>query len=313
MSKHRIAITTAASLLLACGALADTPQFAQAGVAFLEKHCVECHGAKKQKADLALHEFRDDLSVLKARRRWKDIVEMVRGGDMPPEKQPQPDAAEKQAFLDSVAGVFAKAGSAKPDPGRATQRRLNRTEYNNTIRDLLKVETRPADDFPSDEVGNGFDNIGDVLSVSPVLMERYLDAAERIAEAAIPVNQLKPAKRTMAGRFCEPASAHVPQDRFRPICGAETDPVRSGPLNTPARIAPDGEHVMRLRLYAKSPSGKPVKIALLVTGEHIAKPAPDSETAKLDGAQRFITNRCVILKVAEVTDRKSTRLNSSHG
>src|SRR5690606_15488506 len=72
-----------------------------------------------------------------------------------------------------------------PNPGRVTVRRLNRTEYNNTIRDLVGVDFQPADDFPSDDVGYGFDNIGDVLSISPLLMEKYLDAAEQIAGKAI--------------------------------------------------------------------------------------------------------------------------------
>ena len=72
-----------------------------------------------------------------------------------------------------------------PDPGRVTARRLNRTEYNNTIRDLLGVDLRPADDFPQDDSGYGFDNIADVLSLSPVLMEKYMSAAERVARTAL--------------------------------------------------------------------------------------------------------------------------------
>ena len=73
----------------------------------------------------------------------------------------------------------------KPDPGRVTARRLNRVEYNNTVRDLLGVDFKPAADFPADDSGYGFDNIGDVLSLSPVLMEKYLAAAEKIARKAI--------------------------------------------------------------------------------------------------------------------------------
>src|ERR1700731_873658 len=80
--------------------------------------------------------------------------------------------------------------TAKPDPGRVTARRLNRYEYNNTIHDLLAINLRPADDFPADDSGYGFDNIGDVLSLSPVLMEKYLAAAEKIAKAAIVADQL---------------------------------------------------------------------------------------------------------------------------
>ena len=74
---------------------------------------------------------------------------------------------------------------AKSQPGNITLQRLNKAEYNNTIRDLIGLDLRPADDFPSDDVGYGFDNIGDVLSMSPLLMEKYMRAAENIAEAAI--------------------------------------------------------------------------------------------------------------------------------
>jgi hypothetical protein len=90
------------------------------------------------------------------------------------------------SILAAVTLLFA----AKPDPGRVTARRLNRYEYNNTIRDLLAIDFRPADDFPADDSGYGFDNIGDVLSLSPVLMEKYLHAAERIARTAIGINAL---------------------------------------------------------------------------------------------------------------------------
>ena len=91
--------------------------------------------------------------------------------------------------------------AAKPDPGRVTARRLNRYEYNNTIRDLLAINFRPADDFPADDSGYGFDNIADVLSLSPVLMEKYLHAAEKIARTAIGINALpKPTLETHSRR-----------------------------------------------------------------------------------------------------------------
>ena len=302
MFRQSPAFLAALALLLPfAAARAAAPTFAEAGVPFLEKHCIACHGKEKQKGDLALHEFRDELSVLKARKRWRDVIANVHSGDMPPDDKPQPTAEEKQRFLASIAGIFAKADTAKPDPGRLTVRRLNRAEYNNTIRDLLHIEFRPADDFPSDDVGHGFDNIADVLTVSPVLMERYLDAADRIAELAIPLSAIKPPKRTMSAKFCEPASFNVPQDRFRPLCASEKDAVRSGPLNTPARLIPEGDYIMRVRLFAKSPSGKPVPVALMVSGPGIAKPSPDAEIAKLDGGALGAVKRCIILKVADVT------------
>ncbi len=290
-------------------AAVETP-FAQTGVAFVEKHCVACHGAEKQKGNLALHTVRDDRSLLRARKHWKDVVEMVESGEMPPEDKPQPTAEERRAFVASVNAVFAAANSAPPDPGRTTVRRLNRTEYNNTIRDLLKVEFKPAEDFPSDDVGFGFDNIADVLSVSPVLMERYLDAAERIAEEAIPLNAARPPRRTMAGKYCEPASPQVPQDRFRPINAARREAILSGPLNTPARIGAGEEHWVRAKVYAEAPADVPVRVALLATGPKIANPSPAAELAKLDGVALSAVTPAVILKTAEIKarDEKSAQL-----
>ncbi|MEQ1852106.1 MAG: DUF1587 domain-containing protein [Chthoniobacteraceae bacterium] len=304
MLRSRHAILAALALVPPAGtALAAAPSFAEAGIPFLEKHCVACHGKEKQKGDLALHEFRDDASLLRARKRWRDVIANVQSGDMPPEDRKQPTAEERQQFLASVKAIFARADTARPDPGRLTVRRLNRAEYNNTIRDLLKIDFRPADDFPSDDVGHGFDNIADVLTVSPVLMERYLDAADLIAEQAIPLSAAKPPKRTMAGKYCEPASPHVPQDRFRPICATQREIILSGPLNTPARITADGEYIVRARLFATSPSGKPVRVALLVSGQGIARPSPDAEIAKLDGAALPAVKRCIILKTADVAAR----------
>ncbi len=298
----RIAIIASLGLLPGLhGAPGDTPTFAEAGVPFLEKHCVSCHGKDKQKGDFALHEFRDDLSVLRARKRWRDVVEMVRSGEMPPDDKPQPSAEEKRRFLASVAGIFAKADAGKPDPGRVTVRRLNRNEYNNTIRDLLHIEFRPADDFPSDDVGHGFDNIADVLTVSPVLMERYLDAADKIAEQAIPLSATKPPKRTMGARFCEPSSPKVPNAQWRPFTASESDAPFSGPINTPVRITADGDFIMRARLYAKSADGSPVRVAMIVSGGAIAKPSPAGEIAKLDGAWLQFVKRAHILKTVEIT------------
>ena len=265
------------------GAAAEAAPFAQAGVAFVEKNCVSCHGEKKQKASLALHKVRDDLALLRARKQWLEVVKLVESGDMPPEDEKQPTAEERRAFVASVQAVFAAANSAKPDPGRTTVRRLNRTEYNNTIRDLLHVEFKPAEDFPRDDVGFGFDNIADVLSVSPVLMERYLDAAERIAEEAIPLNPARPPKRTMGGKYCEPANPHVPQDRFRPVNAAQTEAILSGPLNTPVRITAGEEFWVRAKLYAEGPANVPVRVALLAAGPKIAQPSPSAEVAKLTG------------------------------
>ena len=160
--------------------------FAEAGLPFLEKHCLDCHSDAHAEAELSFSGFRDDASLLGQRERWKIVIGMVETGGMPPEDSPQPTAEERDRFLRAVREVFERAArDAKPDPGRVTMRRLNRTEYRNTVRDLVGVDFDPTEDFPSDDIGHGFDNIGDVLTMSPVLMERYLAAAE--ANYRVPV------------------------------------------------------------------------------------------------------------------------------
>src|SRR5262245_28093050 len=167
---------------VAAGKGTTGPEFVREGVAFLQKHCFACHGEKTKKAGLSLQGFRTDGDVLKDRKVWKTVLTMVKTGEMPPAERPRPGVAEIETFAQAVDGVFTRAARTAPDPGRVTIRRLNRSEYNNTIRDLLGVQFNPAEDFPADGVGYGFDNIGDVLSLSPVLVERYLQAAETIAK-----------------------------------------------------------------------------------------------------------------------------------
>ena len=278
--------------------------FSKVGVAFLEKNCTSCHGAEKHKADLTLHQFHDDLSLLKQRRKWKQIIDTVQKGDMPPDDKPQPSDADRRAFLDSARAVFANYDrSAKPDPGRVTLRRLNRSEYNNTVRDLIGLDLQPAADFPGDDVGYGFDNIGDVLSLSPVLMERYLDAAQAIAEQAMPLTPAKPIVRTMYSKYCEPAAPSTPmRGTWRMLTPGKTH-IETGPLNTSFHLEATGEHHYRARVFADSPSGHPVKIALLVAGDGIQNAEPAARLAELEIDKVPQVQHCRIILTAEVTAR----------
>ncbi len=153
-------------------------------------------------AGLNFEAFSDVETALKDPHTWERIHKMLGEGRMPPEGRPRPSAGETGPVLEWIEAELERMGRDRPpDPGRVTARRLNRAEYNNTIRDLLGVDFRPADDFPADDTGYGFDNIGDVLSLSPVLMERYLSAAEQIAEKAIVA---EPAIEPMLARYLAP-------------------------------------------------------------------------------------------------------------
>jgi hypothetical protein len=152
----------------------------------LEKNCYACHNEKLQSGGLNLKTYTSADSVTKDREKWELIVHRLEAGEMPPKGLPRPDAAQLKTVTTWIEAEFDRADKAiKPEPGRVTARRLNRSEYNNTVRDLLGVDVNPAKDFPQDDSGYGFDTIGDVLSLSPVLMEQYLSAAEKVVQLAI--------------------------------------------------------------------------------------------------------------------------------
>ena len=153
---------------------------------FLAENCFTCHGNKKQENDLNLQSFDSSASLVEHRDQWDEVVGKLRRGEMPPLEEEQPPEEQRQAVATWLARELERIDAATPpDPGRVTARRLNRTEYNNTIKELLGVDIRPADDFPQDDAGYGFDNIADVLSLSPVLMEKYVSAADRVARVAL--------------------------------------------------------------------------------------------------------------------------------
>ena len=177
------------------------PTFAKDVVPFLAKHCYSCHGNGKKRGQLSLDKYKGDESLQKDNKTWENVLQMIRSGAMPPKARPRPEESEIKAVLFNIEGVLANVDCAKSrDAGRVTLRRLNRAEYNNTIRDLVGVDFKPAADFPNDDVGYGFDNIGDVLSLSPLLLEKYLAAAESILDSAIVVaDSPKPTKTTVGG------------------------------------------------------------------------------------------------------------------
>jgi mono/diheme cytochrome c family protein len=242
---------------------AAPPDFATAGVPFLTKHCVACHGETKKKADLVLHVYRDEASVLKDRKRWETVLHMVEAGEMPPPSRKRPAPAEVEAFVHSVHAIFDRADrTARRDPGRVTIRRLNRVEYTNTVRDLTGVDFDPAEDFPADDVGYGFDNIGDVLSLSPILMERYLAAAEAIVERAVLTEPPPPPTRRVASQFLQPPAG------FR---GARSRALyaRGDTVYASHTLAEAGEYILRVRGGAVPNEKEPARFALVVDDREV--------------------------------------------
>jgi hypothetical protein len=166
----------------------------------LNEYCYGCHNEQKKKGGLSLESYRDAKAVQQDAKTWKEVLRRVRAGEMPPESKPQPSAGQREKLAGWIEAQLFPVDCINPDPGRVTIRRLNRAEYNNTIRDLVGVTFNPADDFPADDSGYGFDNIGDALSVSPLLLEKYLAAAEKILDSAIvDPHSFQPARKSFTG------------------------------------------------------------------------------------------------------------------
>ncbi len=290
-----------------CQAQDLPPDFSKAGVAFLKQHCLECHSGDKPKAELSLTGFTDNASVVKKRKVWESVLKMVESGEMPPDKKPKPDIKEVEAFTALARAVFDHHDkNAKPDPGRVTMRRLNRIEYANTLRDLVGADFNPAADFPSDDIGHGFDNIGDVLTLSPVLMEQYLAAAETVSQRVIIANPPPPARRYLSGRYLQPNNAQTPQGRFRPMNPADPEPFNSGPFAAPGdylKFSADADLVLRANMYAETKGTSPVKVALFISGGKLSDPSSDEEVDRLMGAALKTMKPLKILQTFEITAR----------
>lgn len=148
--------------------------------------CADCHDPDGAEADIVLGDVASPSQIQRQRSLWQRVVQKVRAGEMPPEDAEQPDERVRRQLTEAIERILTSVDcDCERQPGRVTIHRLNRVEYRNTIRDLLGVDYEPAMDFPADDVGYGFDNIADVLSLPPILLEKYLSAAEEVTSRAI--------------------------------------------------------------------------------------------------------------------------------
>ena len=216
---------------------------------------------------LNLEAYSTAASVIQNRESWELALQKLRAGEMPPKGIPRPKEAEVNAVIRWFENLFEQADrQATPDPGRVTARRLNRNEYANTIRDLLGVEFRADQEFPVDDSGDGFDNIADVLTISPVLMEKYMAAAERIAARAIGADPLpkKPleaeySRRTMSLRRLDPSTVEATH-----------------------RVEWDGEYIIRFGLPGeRGADAKPVTMGFWMDGKLLHTVPVETKPSKL--------------------------------
>ncbi len=167
------------------------PAEAVSARAVLDRYCVACHNARSLTAGLALDEV-DPAHVAQDAAVWEKVLRKLRTRTMPPSPRPRPDDATYDDLATHLETALDRAAEAAPDPGRPAVQRLNRAEYANAVRDILALEVDAQTLLPADESGYGFDNIGDVLTVSPGLLERYLLAAAKISRQAVGDPTLRP-------------------------------------------------------------------------------------------------------------------------
>jgi mono/diheme cytochrome c family protein len=220
----------------------------------IQKYCIDCHNDKKTSGELNLAVFKDTASVVKQFATWETVKKRLELKEMPPKNKPAPSDDERKRLAAWIGAELAKVNSAPASPGRVTLRRLNRGEYNRTIHDLCGVNFTPADDFPADDVGNGFDNIGDVLSLPPLLMEKYFNAAEQIVERIFAGDPIKPDIRKYALR--ELQASDKSEIKTRDNVTARI--FEAGTIYVTHEVPRDGELIVRPVLFAR-PAGREAK------------------------------------------------------
>jgi mono/diheme cytochrome c family protein len=201
-------------------------------------YCVTCHNDRLRTGGLALDRL--DLADVPAHADiWEKVIRKVRTGMMPPAGAPRPDAAARQALIASLAGTLDRAALGRPDPGAPLAHRLNRAEYANAVRDLLALDVDVTAMLPADDSSAGFDNNADVLGVSPVLLESYLTAAERISALALGDRQAPPAGEVYRVRQDESQDRHIDGMPLGTVGG----------LLIETTLPLDGEYQFQVRLF----------------------------------------------------------------
>jgi hypothetical protein len=240
--------------------------------ALVQKSCAGCHNASVKSGDVDLATLRTARTFEDDREIWEKVVEKLKLGQMPPPGLPRPAPETITAVTRWLESEFARQDRAiKPEPGRVAARRLNRAEYNNTIRDLLGIDIRPADNFPADTAAHGFDNISDALNLSPGLLENYVDAAERAVRTALfGPERMKPA----AVHYSAPVrindtrgTSSLPKDLFH---YDETGLSTRHSAHFIHRFPVDAEYSFRLVLNGHRPNqSEPAHPALFIDGKLI--------------------------------------------
>ncbi len=196
-TQHRI-IAALISLTLTNFCRAQTPEverFEKEIRPILENHCYDCHGDGQAKGKVSFDKFASTQNLIDQTELWVRVLKNCRSGMMPPVKEERLSSEDSTKLTNWIKQSALKLDPQNPNPGRVTLRRLNRVEYRNTIRDLMGIDFRADEEFPADDTGYGFDTIGDVLTTSPLLLEKYIQAAETVVSRAVPLTSRVTPKR----------------------------------------------------------------------------------------------------------------------
>ncbi len=278
-------------------ATADSNEFSKYVQPFFAKNCYQCHSARLKTGGLNLEAYMSATAPLQDQREWEKIVQRLTAGQMPPRGMPRPNETELKTVVTWIESELDRA----PQSSAIRIHRLNRVEYNNTIRDLLGVDVKAANDFPPDDSVFGFDNIAQALSVSPSLMEKYLAAAERISKTAIFGPDLKVTTYVLKAPLPRRMEFANPIEIVQPAYYSfnhydDTGRSQPGSLHTSYTFPIDAQYEFRIVGAGNRPPGsEPGQCTLYIDGKLIRTFAV--EEAESDGFVRRTDHWDVRLKV----------------
>lgn len=225
---------------------------------FVEQTCYECHDSRMRKGDFAIDRLSDPASLQRDREAWERVLQHVSNNLMPPAGADQPAPEDRAKFVSALDRALHPIDPKRPDPGRVVIRRLNREEYKNSVQDLFGITFDPAADLPDDDSGHGFDHLGDVLSLSPLLLERYLAAAEKIAAELIP-DPMPPPRIFVAMEGQWKGSQVGPS-------GRASEGMLTWKVTTPA----EGSYKLKLRVYEDAAGPEETRFSFAIGKTQVA-------------------------------------------
>ncbi len=245
-----------------------------------ETYCLDCHNAQMKTGGLSLEKV-SSANVGAQASKLEKVLHKLRAGEMPPVGNPSPDPADRASLVAWLEKELDRASDVRPNPGAPAIHRLNKAEYSNAIRDLLGLDMDHSAGLPADDSGYGFDNIGDVLNVSPLHMEKYIGSARRISRLA--VGTLKPSTAT---------------EKFAPPRGTANDAIDALPVNERGgilfqRYFPfDAEYSILVRIKGNPGTGlPPPKLDLRMDGKRVKLFDAEIDTAEANQGTRIFELR----------------------